>query len=273
MATISRLAVLLLLWQLTRAEYILCSGYVNTLSTETTIRPDLSKIKITMYRDGIPKDTTTCNPDGSFVISVDESQSTPFSLEVKAPADATFESLVQVIDPKENLTLCDAGINFVFLGFTISAQVLGKHSNIGPENFPVELALADGSVIKAVRTGKDGHYKFANVYPGNYIIKAAATRDFAVEKDSQAFNCRIDWASTDECASNVIVVSGYFIKGTIGKHLTGVVLALYSKAKKVADELITAKAKELSSQLPHFSDYHLLSAKEIREPVLCLKED
>jgi len=269
MANISLLGALLFCFvQIVKSDYILCSGYVNTL--ESNVRPDLSKIKIAMYRDGILKETTMCNPDGSFVISVDESQNTPFSIEVKAPTDATFDTLVQVIDPKENITLCDAKINFLFQGFTISAQVVGRFSNIGPVGFPLELTLPDGKLMKTARTEKDGHYKFTNVYPGNYIIKAASTTDFLVDKDSQSFTCKIDWTSTDECASNVIIISGYFIKGNITKHLVGVVLAVYSKTKKTADELITKKAKELAGKLPKINDFYLFDAREITEAVICV---
>jgi hypothetical protein len=269
MAYISLLTALVLCFvEMIRGDYILCSGYVNTL--ESNIHPDLSKIKIAMYRDGILKETTMCNPDGSFVISVDESQNTPFSIEVKAPADATFDILSQIIDPQENITLCDAKINFVFQGFTISAQVIGMFSNIGPMGFPLELTLPDGKVVKRTRTERDGYYKFTNVYPGDYIIKAGSTTDFLVNKDSQSFTCKVDWTSTDDCASNVIIISGYFIKGTITKHLVGVVLAVYTKTKRIADELKTPKAKELADKLPKINDYHLLDAIEIKEPVTCI---
>lgn len=271
MANISLVCILLLCFsQIVKTDYILCSGYVNTIETESSVRPDLSKIKIAMYRDGVLKDTVTCNPDGSFIVSVDEGQSSPFSLEVKAPADAAFDPSVQIIHPNENITLCDAKINFVFLGFSISSQVIGKYSTIGPIGFPVELALADGRVVKSTQTDKDGHYKFDNVYPGNYTIKAAATNDFIVDKTSQSFACKIDWSLTEDCANNNLIVSGYHIKGTVGKHLVGVTLAIYSKNKRIADELITDKARGLASELPKVDGYYLLDVQEIAKAVFVL---
>ena len=253
--------------QAVKTEYIPCSGYVNTLETDVSVRPDLSNIKVAMYRDGALKDTTTCNPDGSFFISVDDGPNTPFSLHVKATADAVFEPSIQIIDPKENITLCDAKINFIFMGFSISSQVVGKYSNVGPIGFPVDLELADGTLVKSVITTEGGHYKFNNVYPGEYTIKVGKDAKFLVEKASESFKCKIGWNANDECSSNTIVISGYSIKGTLGKHLIGVTLGIFVKNKKIYEELATSQAKELASKFPKIDNYYLLYVKEISNSV------
>ncbi len=265
---ISFFVVLLATLHTAAADYILCTGYVNTLAETQNQRFDLSKIKVSLYYDGVLKDTTTCNPDGSYMVSIDERQKKPFTLIPEGPTKATFDPPQKVIDPLKNITLCKSNINFVFLGFTVTGQVLSKYSTTGPAGFPVELTLSDGTVVKTAITESAGHYKFEHVYPGEYTVRAAKTTAFTVDPTASSFQCKVDWSSAEDCSKRHLSVMGYYLKGVIEKPLAGVVLGIYTRSEAVAKELKSASAQKFAKDLPAVDGFHLLDARQITSHVL-----
>ena len=244
-------------------DYIICSGYVNTLHETQNLHFDLSKIKISLYYDGILKDTTSCNPDGSYVLSIDEREKRPFTLVPEGPTTATFDPPNKVIDPAKNISLCKTNIIFVFLGFTVTGQVKSKYSNTGPAGFPVQLSLEDKTMLKSTVTESGGHYKFDNVYPGDYVVSAAPSSEFIADSSASSYNCKVSWTSTEACSKHNIIVSGYYIKGRIEKPLSGLVVALYSKSQVAMQDLKHPETQKYVKDLPTLEGYHLLLAKQI----------
>jgi len=261
--TFALLAFCCFLFKIGLCDYTVCSGYVNTLTEVQNRQFDLSKIKISIYYDGILKDTTTCNPDGSYMLSIDEKNKKPFTLIPEGPTKATFDPPYKIIDPTKNMTLCKTNIIFVFLGFTISGQVLSKYSTVGPQDFPVELALSDNSIIQKAKTEQNGHFKFEHVYPGDYIVRAAKTTEFTVDPHANSLSCKLDWSSSDSCSKSKITVLGYYLKGNLENALSGVILAIYTRSEAVAKEIRTSEAEKLSAKLPTFPGFHLIDAKQI----------
>lgn len=248
-------------------DYIVCSGYVNTLSDSQNAHFDLSQIKISLYYDGILKDTTTCNPDGSYMLSIDERQKKPFKLVPEGPTAAVFDPPYKVIDPAKNISLCKANIIFVFLGFTFPGQVKSKYSSMGPAGFPVELCLPNGTPVKSTVTEASGHYKFANVYPGDYLVRAAPSAPFAVDHSAASFPCKVTWSSADACSKKNIVVSGYYIKGRVEKPLAGVVLGVYCMTETLAREYHQSEAQKFAKDMPAVDGFHLMAASQINSVV------
>ena len=250
------------------AEYIVCSGYINTLNGTQNVKFDLSKIRISLLYDGIRKESTLCNPDGSYMLSIEENDKRPFSLVPEGPTAATFDPPFQFIDPAKNISVCKSDINFVFLGFSVKGQVLSKYTSSGPKGLSVELLLSDKQAsIRTTVTGNEGNYVFENVYPGKYQIRATNTMDYSFDKNSLILECEIGWESTETCSKGHIIVNGYSIKGNIDKSLRGIMIALYVKNEVVAKDL---KDSEFNKELPKFEGYHFFSAREISSTVRIL---
>ena len=269
---VSRIASLLFLFQLlylvsSSPDYIVCSGYVNTLNETQNVHFDLSKIRMSLYYDGIKKDTTSCNPDGSYMLSIDEHEKKTFTLVSEGPTAAAFDPPFKTIDPSKNISLCKTNIIFVFLGFTIKGQVKSKYSNTGPAGFPVQLYLADGTLLKSAITENAGHYKFDNVYPGDYIVRAAQTEAFSVDPNFSSYTCKVSWTSAESCDKSHIVVSGYYIKGIVEKPLAGLIVAIYSKSEATAQERPPG-IQQYEKELPTVKGHHLFQAKTISSAVI-----
>jgi hypothetical protein len=149
------------------------------------------------------------------------------------------------------------------LGFTVTGQVKSKYSNTGPAGFPVQLCLEDGTVMKSAVTESEGNYKFENVYPGDYVVRAAPSKEFIADSSTSSYNCKVSWTSTESCSKHNIIVSGYYIKGTIEKPLSGLIVALYSKSQAAAQDLKHAETQKYIKDLPAIEGHHLLLAKQI----------
>jgi hypothetical protein len=224
------------------------------------VKFDLSKIQISLVYDGNKKDSTTCNPDGSYMLSIDETNKRPFKLIPEGPTAATFDPPYRIIDPSQNISLCKSDIIFVFLGFTVKGQVRSKFANTGPKGLHVELQLADkGTALKTAVTEKDGYYKFDNVYPGKYVIKASKANEYSIDPKARMHDCEVSWESTETCSKSHILVTGYSIIGSFDKSLKGMILGIYSKSKDAPKILEESDRKDL----PKVEGYYLVARKTI----------
>ena len=128
--------------------------------------------------------------------------------------------------------------------------------------------MPDGATIKSVTTEQGGHYKFENVYPGEYVVRSTRTNAFTLDPTASSFSCKVDWTSDESCSKKQIIVSGYTLKGRIEKPLAGLVLAIYAKSEAVAKEMRSEAVKAAIKDLPSVEGFYALTTKQIPNAVL-----
>eukprot|EP01029_Cantina_marsupialis_P012709 TRINITY_DN2800_c0_g1_i1.p1 TRINITY_DN2800_c0_g1~~TRINITY_DN2800_c0_g1_i1.p1 ORF type:complete len:978 (-),score=354.78 TRINITY_DN2800_c0_g1_i1:290-3223(-) len=207
-----------------------CSGFVKPSGVISSLI-DVSerewsdvRVKVTTS-EGVVKDSLNCMPKGDFFVPIYEKG--VFYLE----ADSTqkgwaFEpSRLQITE--KNKVLCEKPIEFTITGFAVSGEITVPEScgtDIDYSNLSFKL-IQNGEIIQSVDNVQNGEFRFENILPGDYVIKAIHA-DWEFEVDEQKFV--VEFGSAEVAP---FVVKGFPVFGSViaeSSPLEGVVINAHS---------------------------------------------
>ncbi|KAL3886602.1 hypothetical protein ACJMK2_026586 [Sinanodonta woodiana] len=214
-----------------------CGGFVKS-----DVDINFSLVEVKLYTPhGSIKYQTDCAPNtGYYLIPLYDKGD--FKLKVEPPQGWSFEpeSIEVHIDGTTDKCSLGEDINFVFTGFSVYGKVTSKGQSTGPAGVTLTLSKTGSSeILQTTITSEDGSYKFSQVMPGEYTVRAA--RDSYRFEKAEA-TVKVENDNTDVVSN--IIIAGYPVKGKVyseGEPIRGVSFLLFSTLVKKDDVLDCSK--------------------------------
>lgn len=221
-----------------------CGGFV-----QSDVHINFERVKVKLYTSqGALKSTTECAPNnGYFLVAIYDNGD--YILRIDPPEGWSFDpqEIKLAIDGVNDPCSQGKDLNFMFTGFTVAGQVTSLNKDQGPSTVVVNLHSKDGSFVATDNTDDVGKFKFSNIKPNDYIVKAShPTWKF---KNGEA---SVKVLNDNSIVDNKIVVAGFDVKGHVlsgGEPIQGVSFVLLSKdvdkkditnCEKVSDDILNS---------------------------------
>jgi len=225
-----------------------CGGFVqlaSSLSNFNSTKPlDYSVIQVSLLNsNGVVKVKTECAPNGYYFLPIEEKGT--FSIQVRGPEGWSFEpDRRSVVLGKDGQCQVagegkQADVNFEFIGFTVTGQVVVEGCSNGVTG-GVEVHLlraSDKGLVGTTVSEKDGSYRLSKLLPGDYTVEA---RHKSWTLSVSQLPITISWGNVN--VPQHLVISGYDIVGRIDSEG----LPVHSVQFKLSDNA-SGKAKTTQS--------------------------
>jgi len=219
-----------------------CGGFIQISEDlqKITKKLDYSVIKVKLTtKEGAVKDTTECAPTGYYFLPIYDKGD--YLMQIQGPEGWSFEpnqAPVHIGDDNQctSPNMKGEDINFSLTGFSILGKVTGENcqaaeQNQGPAGVTVHLsATGSDAFISSVQTDTKGAYRFTNIFPGKYKLKATHPNWTLSKMEADIV---VSWGNVAVPVD--FVVSGYDVTGMVtskDEPVLGVDFLLYSDTVK-----------------------------------------
>ncbi|KAF6032904.1 hypothetical protein EB796_008789 [Bugula neritina] len=205
-------------------DVIGCGGFIKA-----DVPLDLTQIKVKLLTSyGSVKYTSEPAPNGYYMIPVYEKGE--YKIQIQPKSGWNF----QPSNPVDlDLEACERNedINFIFVGFQISGQVVSAGTEQGPSGITVALT-SNNKELQTTET-VEGKYSFNNVLAGHYVVRAQHP-DYLFAKTEIAVDVKDNVVHVKDSPT----IHGYSLSGSIlneGQPAKGISFIIKSDSNQKAD--------------------------------------
>lgn len=232
----------------------LCSAQIDGADLKDIVSVLGVSLSLDVYdMSGIKIETGGCTPDGYCLVQTQGLKE--FKLKVSGPSGAVFSPSEHHANLNTSPNSCDGHFKFEFVGFGIGSKVVlqsasDKNDGINKPfrcdndqvcQIDIDLiSKASHEVISKSKTDKNGAFKFENVIPGKYTIRANPKNGYSFSVGE--FDCEIKPGTDQDCNSQNLKISGFAVSGkavSYDEDLADVTVKIFNKANKELGSTVT----------------------------------